>query len=115
MKNQPLQLLIMELKKTSIEKDVKLWKRIAKELEGPTSKRRVVNLSRINKYSKNNDTVIVPGKVLSMGDLNKKVTIAAYNFSKSALQKINSSGSKAISINELVKQNPKGSKVRIIG
>ena len=115
MKNQPLQLLIMELKKTSIEKDVKLWKRIAKELEGPTSKRRVVNLSRINKYSKNNDTVIVPGKVLSMGNLNKKVTIAAYNFSKSALQKINSSGSKAISINELVKQNPKGSKVRIIG
>ena len=50
-----------------------------------------------------------------MGDLNKKVTIAAYNFSKSAIEKINSSGSKAISINELVKQNPKGSKVRIIG
>ena len=115
MKNQPLQLLITELKKTSIEKDVKLWKRIANELEGPTSKRRAVNLSRINRYSKNNDTVIVPGKVLSMGSLDKKVTIAAYNFSKSAIEKINSSGSKAISINELVKQNPKANKVRIIG
>ena len=115
MKNLPLQVLITELKKTSIEKDVKLWKRIATELEGPTSRRRAVNLSRINKYSKANDTVIVPGKVLSMGDLNKKVTIAAYTFSKTALDKINLSGSKAISINELVKQNPKGSKVRIIG
>ena len=115
MKNQPLQVLITELKKTSIEKDVKLWKRIATELEGSTSKRRVVNLSKINKYTKPNETVIVPGKVLSMGDLNKKVTIAAYNFSKTALHKINLSGSKAISIHELVEQNPKANKVRIIG
>jgi large subunit ribosomal protein L18e len=56
----------------------------------------------------------VPGKILSMGTLNKKITIAAYNFSQTALDKIKASGSKAISIYELAKTNPKGQKVRIL-
>jgi large subunit ribosomal protein L18e len=115
MKNQQLQTLITELKKTSIDKNVKLWKRIASELEGPTKKRRVVNLSKIDKYARKDEIVIVPGKVLSMGDLYKKITIASYTFSKSALEKIHGSGSKAISISELIKKNPQGAKVRIIG
>ncbi len=115
MKNQNLQKLITELKKTSIEQKVNLWKRIALELEGPTSKKRVVNLSKINKYSNKDEVVIVPGKVLSMGELDKKITIAAHKFSQTAFEKINSSGSKALTIEELLKENPKGAKVRIIG
>ena len=115
MKNQQLTTLVTELKKTSIEQDVKLWKRIASELEGPTKSRRVVNLSRINRYGKENDVIVVPGKVLSMGSLNKKLTIAAYTFSGQALDKIKTAGSKAITIYDLVKKNPKASKVRIIG
>ena len=115
MKNQQLESLITELKKTSIEQDVKIWKRIASDLERPTKQRRVVNLSRIDRYSKSNDTIVIPGKVLSMGDLNKKVTVAAFTFSKNAITKIKSSGSDAISIHDLVKKNPKGAKVRIIG
>jgi len=115
MKNQQLELLITELKKTSIEQDAKIWKRIASDLERPTKQRRAVNLSRIDRYAKANDTVVIPGKVLSMGNLNKKVTVAAYNFSKNAVDKIKDSGSNAITIKELVKKNPKGAKVRIIG
>jgi large subunit ribosomal protein L18e len=115
MKNQQLQTLIRELKTASIEHKAPLWKRLASELEGPTAKRRVVNLSKINKYSKDNEIVIVPGKVLSMGDITKKVTIAAYNFSSGALIKINASGAKAVSLNEILKKDPKGAKVRIIG
>ena len=46
--------LITELKKTSIEQDVKIWKRIASDLERPTKQRRAVNLSRIDRYSKSN-------------------------------------------------------------
>lgn len=112
MKNKQITTLVIELKKQSIEKDVKIWKRIATDLERPI---RVVNLSRINRYCKNNDTIVVPGKVLSMGNLDKKVTIAAYKFSGQALQKIKASGSNAISIRDLVQKNPKGNKVRIIG
>jgi len=114
MKNQQLNTLIAQLKKTSIEQDVGLWKRLAADLEKPTKQRRVVNLSRIEKCSKDNEVVVVPGKVLSMGELNKKVTVAAFNFSAEAYQKINKVG-KAMTIDELVKKNPKGSNVKIIG
>lgn len=103
------------MKKVSIEKKVKLWKRIASDLEKSSSKRRIVNLSKIDRYCNDSEIVVVPGKVLSMGSLNKKLTVAAYTFSGNAVKKIKESGSKAISLQELLKSNPKGLKVRILG
>ncbi|MBW2983641.1 50S ribosomal protein L18e [Candidatus Woesearchaeota archaeon] len=107
--------LISELKKQSIEKKIPLWKRIATDLERPTRDRRIVNLSRIDRYAKENETVVVPGKVLAGGDLNQKLTIAAFKFSGAAKDKIQKSGSKIVQISELLKEDPKGKKIRIIG
>jgi large subunit ribosomal protein L18e len=107
--------LIQELKKKAIETDTKMFKRIATDLEKPTRIRRSVNLSRINRFTKENEVIIVPGKVLGTGDLDHSLTIAAYKFSSSALDKINSSKSKAISINDLISGEIKGKKIRIIG
>lgn len=106
--------LIASLKKLSIENGVKIWKRVATDLEKPTRRKRVVNLAKIDRTALENETVVVPGKVLGTGDLTKKVTIAAFSFSDQAKEKISKSGS-FISIDELAKQNPKGSKVRVIG
>ena len=105
----------MELKEVSRKNNVNIWKRVASDLERPSRLLREVNLTRLNRYCKANDVVVVPGKVLSMGLLDKKITIAAYKFSKSALINIKESGSSAISIYDLAKKSPKGSKVRIIG
>ena len=115
MENPQRQALVTELKKASSINDAPIWKRIALDLEKPVNRRRVVNLSKIDQFSEDNDVVVVPGKVLSMGDLTKKVTIAAYSFSGSSLEKIKIAGSKAITINELCRKNPKGSKIKIIG
>lgn len=109
-----LKSLVEELKKKSSQEKVQIWKRVADDLEKPTRIRRVVNLLRINKNVKDNETIIVPGKVLGGGELGRKVTVAAYQFSESAIDKINKVG-KAITISELMKENPKASKVRIIG
>ena len=106
--------LINDLKILSTKEKSKLWKRIAYELEKPTRKRTEVNLYTINKYTREGETALIPGKVLSLGEINKKISVAALNFSGQAREKINKIG-KAISIQELVKQNPKGKKVRIIG
>ena len=113
--NQSLLVLINELKKQSIEQKVPLWKRIATDLERPTRNRRIVNLSRISRYAKENETIIVPGKVLAGGDLGQKLTIAAFKFSDSAKDKIEKSGSKIVQISEFLKESPKGKKIRIIG
>ena len=88
---------------------------VADELERPRRNRRVVNLSRINRYTKPNDVVVVPGKVLGMGTLDHPVTVAAFAFSKRAKELIEKAGGEAISIKELIKRNPKGSNVKIIG
>jgi len=106
--------LIRELRKLAFKEKVGLWKRAVELLEVPTRRRRVVNLYKIEKYTKDDETALVPGKVLSMGDFNRKINVAAYQFSNEAREKINKTG-KAISIQELMKKNPKGKKVRILG
>ena len=113
--NENLRKLIDNLKTLSSEQNIRLWKRIALDLEKPTRQRRVVNLSRINHNTKENDTIIVPGKVLGSGLLNHSLTIAAYSFSEGALQKIQKVNAKAITIAELMKENIKGKGVKIIG
>lgn len=113
--NPNLRELITDLKRLSSEQNIKLWQRIAQDLEKPTRQRRAVNLSRINRFTKENETIIVPGKVLGSGLLAHKLTIAANSFSLGALEKINKVNAKAIHISELMKESIKGKRIRIIG
>ena len=112
--NNNLRTLIEELKKASSEQNAKIWKRIALDLEKSTRAKRIVNLSRLDRYTAENEIVVVPGKVLGTGDLNHKLTVAAFSFSESAKEKINSNG-KTLSLSELLQSNPKGNKIKIIG
>ncbi len=107
--------LIKQLKKNSHSENCALWKRIAVDLEKPTRQRRIVNISRINRHTKDNETIIVPGKVLGTGILDHKVVVAALSFSESAKKEIEKAEGKALMINELMQQNPKGKDIRIIG
>jgi len=109
--NPELKNLIKDLKKTSLENKAPIWKRIALELEKSSRRRRSVNLYHINKYCENGETIVVPGKVLATGDLTKQIKVAAWSFSESASSKVKD----AISIHDLLKENPKGKNVRIIG
>lgn len=112
--NPYLRSLIDRLRKASIEGNGKIWKRAAELLSRPRRKRIEVNLSRIERYSKVGDTIIVPGVVLASGTLTKPVKIAAWKFSGNAEEKILKVKGKAMSIDELLEKNPKGSNVRII-
>ena len=107
--------LIHNLKKQSNEKDVQIWKDIAKRLEKPSRNWPEVNLNRISKYTSEKETALIPGKVLSDGELTKKVSIAAWSFSKKAEEKIKKAGGKTMTIEELMKTNPDGKNIRILG
>jgi large subunit ribosomal protein L18e len=113
-KNEKLQELISSLKKQSIDNKTGVWKRVALELERSTRSHRVVNLSKIEKYSDDNDVVIVPGKLLSGGELTKKVTIIAYNYSQKTADKIHGKA-QIISIEEALKKYPNAKNIKIIG
>ena len=112
--NPILKELVQELRILSYKEKAPLWKRLADDLEKPSRQRRSANIWKINKYTSDKEIALVPGKVLSEGELTKKMTIAAFQFSKEAMNKINKKG-KAITIKELIKENPKGKNVRIIG
>lgn len=112
--NPQLRKLIMELRDLASKQNVKIWSRIADDLEKPTRQKRIVNLSRINRFVKENESIIVPGKVLGSGALDHKVTIAAFNFSRSAINKIKKVGN-YLTIEELIQKNPQGKGIRIIG
>ena len=74
-------------------------------------RRRSINLSKINKVAKDNETIIVAGTVLGTGILTKKLTISAFKFSESAKKKLKDH----MTIQELMKKNPKGKGLRILG
>ena len=91
----------------------RIWKKVSKKLSGPRRERIEANLYRINKKTKENDVIVVPGKVLGIGEVDHKVTIACLDYSKTARKKIESSGSKLLSIEELFEQNPEGKNVKV--
>jgi large subunit ribosomal protein L18e len=107
--------LISGLKTQSREKQVPLWRDIAIRLECPTRQCPEVNLSRINRYTKEKDLILVPGKVLGAGELDHQLTVAALSFSGSAKSKITAAGGSCLSIQELMNKNPEGARVRIMG
>jgi large subunit ribosomal protein L18e len=112
--NPYLKKLIEELKKNSRELKAPIWLAIAEKLEKPRRKKVEVNISDVERNAKQNETIIVPGVVLSSGELSKNVKVAAWRFSKKAKEKIEKAGGKCISIEELMKENPKGSNVKIL-
>jgi large subunit ribosomal protein L18e len=85
------------------------WTKIAGIISKPKRKFVAVNLSKISRYSKDGDNVIVPGKVLGAGELSHKITLAAVSASQEARKK-----AKIISIEEVAKKNPKGDGLKII-
>jgi large subunit ribosomal protein L18e len=113
--NPRLKQLVIDLKTLGGKQKVALWKRIAQDLEKPTRIRRKVNLEKVEKHLRDGETALVPGKLLSLGNLTKKAEIAAYQASTQALEKIQKAGAKFTTIEELMKNNPNGKKVRIIG
>lgn len=90
------------------------WKRVAEILASPRKNHAEKNLDEINKEAKENETLVVPGKVLSVGIVDKKLSIAAVSFSKGAEEKIVKAGGKVSNILEEIKKNPDAKNIKIL-
>ena len=112
--NPRLLKLIFDLKAKSRDQNVGFWRDIAQRLEKPDRHYAQVNISKLNRYTKDNEIVIVPGKVLGTGVIDHPVTVAALNFSLTAEELITAAKGQCISIEQLMQTNPAGKGVRII-
>nr|WP_257790791.1 50S ribosomal protein L18e [Methanococcus maripaludis] len=106
--------LIQKLKEESFKNSAPIWKDVAKKLAKPARKKVEVNVSKISRYASEGDVLLIPGKVLGAGSLKVNVTVAAFSFSETAKSAIEAVGGKCLTIEELIAENPKGSKVTIM-
>lgn len=106
--------LIKSLTKQSSAENAPIWKAVANDLKRANRKTKEVNVYHIDKYSDDDETLLVPGKVLGEGNITRKVTVAAFKFSQEAESKIEAAGGKCLTIEDLMAENPKGSNVKII-
>jgi large subunit ribosomal protein L18e len=113
--NPELIKLIRLLRKKSRESKVEIWYYIADRLSRSRRRHITVNVSRLNRYTKEGETVAVPGKVLGTGKINHSINVAAFAFSDQAQSKILKAKGKCLSIPDLMKKNPKGTNVKILG
>jgi large subunit ribosomal protein L18e len=107
--------LIRDLKKQSQESQTELWHNLAERLTTSKRSRIAVNVSRLNRYTKEGETVVVPGKVLGAGKADHPLTVAAFAFSDVAQTKIQTAKGNCLSIRELMRKNPKGKNVKLMG
>ncbi|BEP18520.1 50S ribosomal protein L18e [Pyrofollis japonicus] len=112
--NIVLRMTLRKLRSAANKYKAPIWRYVAELLDRPRRLRIEVNISKINRYTKPGDTVVVPGKVLGAGTLDHPVTVAAVAFSEEAVRKITSAGGRVIHVLKLIEENPRGSNIKII-
>ncbi len=106
--------LIEDIRNRGYREKIPFLIKLAEEMETPKRSRAEVDLSKLNRVCNENETVVVPGKVLSSGILKKPLRVAAASFSMAAIEAIQKAGGKVLSIEDVIKENPKGTNVRIV-
>jgi len=90
------------------------WLPLASILAGSRKNLVNLNLSEIEERVNDGETVIIPGKILSQGELNKKIKVSALGFSERAKEKLLKSGIQVSSIIEEIKSNPEGKEIKVL-
>lgn len=92
----------------------KNWYKVAEILSRPRRDSLEINLNDLDKLTVNEEAIVISGKVLSAGEITKKVKIIALNFSEKAKEKILKAKCEMLSINDEIKKNPEAKGIRIL-
>jgi large subunit ribosomal protein L18e len=108
--------IISELQRFGKKKKQMIWLKVAETLEKPSRSRPKVNLWKLALLAEKNKEkiLVVPGKVLGDGELEKKIEVAALSVSVNAMKKISEVKGRFYSFNELMEKNVSPSKMVIV-
>jgi large subunit ribosomal protein L18e len=90
-----------ELVRTIESAKKKNFLELGKRLSGPTRLQSRINLNQLSRLKETK--IIVAGKVLGQGDINKKISISALGFSEQAREKLKKAGCEIKTILEEIK------------
>ncbi|MEM0384852.1 MAG: 50S ribosomal protein L18e [Nitrososphaeria archaeon] len=106
---------IKKIRSASKTGNENFWSKVEEMILKPRSRRSEVNVGKISKLTKENDVVLVPGKLLGDGLIDHPVTVGALFASKSAIKKIVEAGGTFLPLTEFIERFPDGSNVKIFG
>jgi len=86
--------------------------KLAKNLSGPVRLQKKINLEDLDKLKENK--VLITGKVLGQGAINKKISVSALSFSDQAREKLKKAGCEMKTIKQEILENKKLEGVKII-
>ncbi len=94
----------------------KIFVALAKELSKARRQRVAVNLRKLSKLSEKNKKkiLVVPGKVLSLGEAIAGIEVAALQFSAEAKKKIEQAKGKALTLNQLAEGKAKPAEMVLV-
>jgi large subunit ribosomal protein L18e len=90
------------------------WLQVASILTRPRREKININLAEIDKESKEGEKILVPGKVLSLGDVSKKIHVVALGISEVAKEKLLNQKGDFVTIAEEIKKNPEAKEIKIL-
>ncbi len=88
------------------------WIDVASVLTGSRRKRKNINLSEISNAE--GKIIAVPGKVLSQGEISKKIKVVALNFSDKAKEKLLKAGCEIVLLKDEIQKNKDAKDVKIL-
>lgn len=92
----------------SDSKNAAFWDDVNFLISKPRRSRVSINLNKLDKLAKEGEFVVVPGKVLSFGNISHKFKIAAVEYSQTAANKLKESGCEIVHIDQMFKkENPR--------
>lgn len=97
-----------------VAKKKEKWIEVATVLSGSRRNRNNINLDELNKNAKGGEKIVVLGKILSSGEIDKKIKIVAMGFSEMARDKLLKAGCEVFTILEEIKKNPNAEGLRIL-
>ncbi len=81
-----------------------IWRYIYNLASKPRRKRIAVNMSKLQKYAAAGENIVVPGKLLGTGSLDKSINITAVEYSSGALAKLRKAKCTVVALPEMMKK-----------
>ena len=85
-------------------KNAGLWCYVYELASQPKRRRVAVNLSKLNRYAKDGENIIVPGKILGGGSITKGINVTAVEYSTGVEEKITKAKGKLLTLREMMKE-----------
>lgn len=107
---------IVALKKQGKKAKNAVLSDIARRLSRATRQRAEVNVFKLNELAlkMKGKVFVVPGKVLSKGNVNTKIEVACFSCSKKAEEKIHAHEGKVMDLNELIESGMESKNLVIV-